>query len=98
MGRSTRRIRSFQRANKEHGGQANKQHQVAHQTKEQLAKDEDANYNNFNEQHYDKSIDVKKEVQEMWKGIREDTGMTEQQLCESLTKMADLVGHDLQSF
>ena len=66
--------------------------------KEQLAKDEDANYNNFNEQHCDKSIDVKKEVQEMWKGIREDTGMTEQQLCESLTKMADLVGHDLQSF
>ena len=68
--------------------------------KEQPAKDEDANCNNFNEtkQHCDKSIDVKKEVQEMWKGIREDTGMTEQQLCESLTKMADLVGHDLQSF
>ena len=67
--------------------------------KEQPAKDEDASCD-FNEikQQCDKSIDVKKEVQEMWKSIREDTGMTEQQLCESLTKMADLVGHDLQSF
>ena len=42
--------------------------------KEQPAKDEDASQDFYEI----KSIDVKKEVKEMWKSIREDTGMTEQ--------------------
>lgn len=46
----------------------------------------------------DKSINVMKEAQEMWKSIKEDKCMSEQQYCEGLKKISELVGNDQQSF
>ena len=68
--------------------------------KEQPIGDEDANYKNFVEikEHCDRSINVMKEAQEMWKSIKEDKSMSEQQYCEGLKKISELVGNDQQSF
>ena len=46
----------------------------------------------------DKSINVMKEAQEMWKSMKEDKCMSEQQYCEGLKKISELVGNDQQLF
>ena len=39
-----------------------------------------------------------KEAQEMWKSMKEDKCMSEQQYCEGLKKISELVGNDQQLF